>query len=133
MCDSGSTVGSYVIDEDGYSITTLVCHLSEGLSIGCSLLSIRHCSNDLGISPGQTQQLTCGLQYATIGVAILIGTTDNSTKVICNMDGTLGNVTSTATTTSSTGGVASAVRPREVTWDMIWMMAAASLIGLIIR
>lgn len=79
----------------------------------------------------QTQQYTFNLQYASIGVGLLVGTNDNSTKITWNIDGTLGNFTST-----STGGVASTsteavngAQSGKITFNMIWIMAIVWFLG----
>ncbi|KAF8510188.1 hypothetical protein BU17DRAFT_98331 [Hysterangium stoloniferum] len=83
-CLSGSTVGAYVLDNEGFNIT----------------------ANDAGIIANQAQEYDFNLDFDTPGVGVLIGTMNNSTRITWTFEGTESNGTTTSTTpVSSTAPV----------------------------
>ncbi len=93
-------------------------------------------SNDAGVQTGQSQNYSFSLQYWTPGMAVFLATTDNSTSILWNLDGTLGQPTSNSsgtvtlpTSTSITSGYGGRDAPIHWVWVMMttWMFIFASL------
>jgi len=94
--------------------------------------------NDVGIAAGQSQDYAFVVEDEAPGFAVILATTDNETTVTWSLEGTLGNVSS-STSTSSGGSLSptgsgpfSGAQGTDIPHAVIAVMAVACLLGFML-